>query len=101
MGEFEDFIKAKYPVDYESLKEKYPNVPIVEFYGDEQDVWDHQQSKIEQLEKEKAELRNKIKSQIELLESASKSRIAYNERERNILKSQADDLEGILRGECE
>ena len=37
MGEFEDFIKAKYPVDYESLKEKYPNVPIVEFYGDEQD----------------------------------------------------------------
>lgn len=59
------------------------------------------QSKIEQLEKEKAELRNKIKSQIELLESASKSRIAYNERERNILKSQADDLEGILRGECE
>lgn len=52
MGEFEDFIKAKYPVDYESLKEKYPNVPIVEFYGDEQDVWDFQQSKIEQLEKE-------------------------------------------------
>lgn len=100
MGEFEDFIKAKYPVDYESLKEKYPNVPIVEFYGDEQDVWDFQQSKIEQLEKERAELRNKIKSQIELLESASKSRIAYNERERNILKSQADDLEGILRGEC-
>ncbi len=64
-------------------------------------AFEHQQSKIEQLEKEKAELRNKIKSQIELLESASKSRIAYNERERNILKSQADDLEGILRGECE
>ena len=62
-------------------------------------AFQEQQSKIEQLEKEKAELRNKIKSQIELLESASKSRIAYNERERNILKSQADDLEGILRGE--
>ncbi len=61
MSEFEDFIKAKYPVDYESLKEKYPNVPIVEFYGDEQDVWDHQQSKIEQLEKEKAELQGRIR----------------------------------------
>lgn len=86
MGEFEDFIKAKYPVDYESLKEKYPNVPIVEFYGDEQDVWNHQQSKIEQLEKEKAEITRLVQSlrnefdlnsdcpqvdrQIELLEEA-------------------------------
>lgn len=58
MSEFEDFIKAKYPVDYESLKEKYPNVPVVEFYGDELDVWNHQQAKIDQLkaENEKLEL---------------------------------------------
>lgn len=92
MGEFEQWFK--------SLNE---NGRVTYFLGQEgkiaKEAWDFQQSKIEQLEKERAELRNKIKSQIELLESASKSRIAYNERERNILKSQADDLEGILRGE--
>lgn len=62
MSEFEDFIKAKYPVDYESLKEKYPNVPVVEFYGDELDVWNHQQSKITQL---KAQLNNMEQCYIE------------------------------------
>ena len=50
MSEFEEYIKAKYQVDYESLKEKYPNVPVCEFYGDEQDIWDHQQAKIDELQ---------------------------------------------------
>ena len=49
MSEFEDYIKARYPVDYDSLKEKYPNVHVCEFYGDEQDLWDLKQTEIEQL----------------------------------------------------
>ena len=46
------------------------------------------------------ELRKKIKDQIDLLKEASKSH-AYNYREQNIMLSQADDLEKILRGEHE
>lgn len=60
MGEFEEYIKGKYPTDYEHLKCRYPNVPVVEFYGDEQDVWNHQQSKIEQLEKINAKNQNTL-----------------------------------------
>ncbi len=52
MSEFEDYIKARYPVDYDSLKEKYPNVHVCEFYGDEQDLWDLKQAKIDDLEKQ-------------------------------------------------
>lgn len=88
MGEFEDFIKAKYPVDYESLKEKYPNVPIVEFYGDEQDVWNHQQSKIEQLEKEKQALHNAFVYMDECRKEWHKAYMSLRE-------------EKALRGECE
>lgn len=49
MSEFEKYIKEKFPVDYESLKEKYPNTNICDFYGDEKDIWDHRQSEIDQL----------------------------------------------------
>ena len=52
MSEFEDYIKARYPVDYDSLKEKYPNVHVCEFYGDEQDLWNLKQSEIDDLEKQ-------------------------------------------------
>ena len=52
MSEFEGYIKARYPVDYDSLKEKYPNVHICEFYGDEQNLWDLKQAKIDELEKQ-------------------------------------------------
>ena len=52
MSEFEDYIKARYPVDYDSLKEKYPNVHVCEFYGDEQDLWDLKQAEIDDLEKQ-------------------------------------------------
>lgn len=49
MNDFEEYIKARYPVDYESLQEKYPNFPVSEFYGDEQDLWDLKQTEIDQL----------------------------------------------------
>ena len=52
MSDFEEYIKARYPVDYESLKEEYPNVPVCEFYGDEQYLWDLKQAKIDDLEKQ-------------------------------------------------
>lgn len=81
----------------ESLKEDKAH--LVKMNGRYLKKMQEQQSKIEQLEREKAEIELKIRRQIDLLESASKSKIAYNERERNILKSQADDLWDILRGE--
>ena len=56
MSEFEDYIKARYPVDYDSLKEKYPNVHVCEFYGDEQDLWDLKQAKIDDSENTRAVL---------------------------------------------
>lgn len=49
MSEFEEYVKARYPVDYESLKEKYPNFPICEFYGDEKDLWNFKQGEIDNL----------------------------------------------------
>lgn len=55
MNEFEEYIKARYPVDYESLKEEYPNAPVCEFYGDEQYLWDLKQAKIDLIEKELTE----------------------------------------------
>ena len=56
-------------------------------------VWQHQQAIIDELKK-------KIEDQIDILKAASKSH-AYNYREQNIMLSQADDLEKILRGEHE
>lgn len=56
-------------------------------------VWKHQQAKIDDLKK-------KIEDQIDILKAASKSH-AYNYREQNIMLSQADDLEKILRGDHE
>ena len=56
MSEFEDYIKARYPVDYDSLKEKYPNVHVCEFYGDEQDLWDLKQAEIDDSENTRAVL---------------------------------------------
>lgn len=52
MSEFEEYIKARCPVDYDSLKEKYPNVHVCEFYRDEQDLWDLKQAEIDDLEKQ-------------------------------------------------
>ena len=46
------------------------------------------------------ELKKKIEDQIDILKAASKSH-AYNYREQNIMLSQADDLEKILRGESQ
>lgn len=49
MDKFEEYIKARYPVDYEHLKEKYPNVPVGEFYGDEKDLWNCKQAELDHL----------------------------------------------------
>lgn len=51
MDKFEEYIKARYPVDYEHLKEKYPNVPVGEFYGDEKDLWNYRQAELEEKDK--------------------------------------------------
>lgn len=105
MSEFEDFIKAKYPVDYESLKEKYPNVPVVEFYGDELDVWNHQQSEIDQLKAEKSGLEKRISKTLEMLDGD----LSYVEEDRRcnfdflqmaMIRCLKDDMKA-LRGEHE
>lgn len=59
MDKFEEYIKARYPVDYEHLKEKYPNVPVGEFYGDEKDLWNYRQAEVDQL-KEAMERQGKL-----------------------------------------
>lgn len=56
-------------------------------------VWNARQAEID-------ELRKLIKDQINVLKAASGSWV-YTEREKNIMLSQADDLEKILRGEHE
>lgn len=50
-----------------------------------------------QMKKERDELQGRIKDQIGTLKAASKSHV-YNYREQNIMLSQADDLEKVLRG---
>lgn len=95
MSEFEDFIKAKYPVDYESLKEKYPNVPVVEFYGDELDVWNHQQSKITQLKAEKEAVLELAK---QWQETARQLSITDDKHVICSLLSCAEEVEKALRG---
>lgn len=60
MDKFEEYIKARYPVDYEHLKEKYPNVPVGEFYGDEKDLWNYRQAELEEKDKRIEVLENRI-----------------------------------------
>ena len=74
-------------------------------------VWTRQQAEIDELQKEiysykciygkleleRDELRKRIENQVENLKLASKSWV-YTEREQNIMISQADDLEKILKG---
>ncbi|WP_139161335.1 hypothetical protein [Acinetobacter baumannii] len=55
------------------------------------DVWQHQQAKVEELQKRV----EAFKDHAAMLRSAAKS-YAYTEREQNILLSQADDIEKIL-----
>lgn len=104
MSEFEEFIKAKYPVDYESLKEKYPKVPVVEFYGDELDVWNYKQSEIDQLKAEKAGLEKSVK---QILSDSKESMVGYVEMDlydkgyRVCTEYLIDELEKALRGEHE
>lgn len=69
------------------------NAGWIAFTGAVAAVRDEQQAKIDELKK-------KIEDQIDILKAASKSH-AYNYREQNIMLSQADDLEKILRGDHE
>lgn len=54
-------------------------------------AWQHQQSKIDELQKRV----DAFKDQAAMLREAAKSRV-YTEREQNILLSQADDIDKIL-----
>ena len=102
MSEFEDYIKARYPVDYDSLKEKYPNVHVCEFYGDEQDLWDLKQAEIDDSEntravlyRENTDIREKntdLQAKIELL----KRLIEIKDRVRDEQQAKIDDLEKQL-----
>ncbi|HFF8270217.1 hypothetical protein [Acinetobacter baumannii] len=56
-----------------------------------QEAWQHQQAKVEELQKRV----EAFKDHAAMLRSAAKS-YAYTEREQNILLSQADDIEKIL-----
>lgn len=48
MSDFDNYIKEKYPQDYENLKLNYPDVGPSEFYPEAEDAWNHQQQKIDE-----------------------------------------------------
>lgn len=103
MSEFEDYIKARYPVDYDSLKEKYPNVHVCEFYGDEQDLWDLKQAEIDDSEntravlyRENTDIREKntdLQAKIELLEKEITETQAFLNNQNHIKQAKIDELE--------
>lgn len=51
MSDFDNYIKEKYPKDYENLKLNYPDVVPSEFYPEAEDAWNHQQQKIDELQR--------------------------------------------------
>lgn len=48
MSDFEEYIKARYPVDYAVLSTMYSNQTMDELYPDQFEVWQHQQAEINQ-----------------------------------------------------
>lgn len=51
MSDFEEYIKNKYPEDYAVLSTMYSNQAMEELYPDQFEVWQHQQSKVDELQK--------------------------------------------------
>ncbi|MBK5647217.1 MAG: hypothetical protein I4N51_09040 [Acinetobacter sp.] len=102
MDKFEEYIKARYPVDYEHLKEKYPNVPVGEFYGDEKDLWNYRQAELEEKDKW-------IKQALSELESLHNKKWAewkeqadmHSQGEANAYEHAMQILDKVLRGEHE
>lgn len=119
MDKFEEYIKARYPVDYEHLKEKYPNVPVGEFYVDEKDLWNYRQAELDQqkLLTRDSELHlDAAKEEIERLKGVVDERYKLIEAALSVLKGlkaendlwgcdqvevQIEILEKALRGEHE
>ena len=62
MSDFEEYIKNKYPEDYAVLSIMYSNQAMEELYPDQFEVWQEQQAKIDELQKENAALVHVIKS---------------------------------------
>lgn len=89
MDKFEEYIKARYPVDYEHLKEKYPNVPVGEFYGDEKDLWNYRQAEVD-------ELQNRLIAVQRLLDE--KFALVYDGKGYFSDMVKCDDLDQALKG---
>ena len=62
MSDFEEYIKNKYPEDYAVLSIMYSNQAMEELYPDRFEVWQEQQAKVDELQKENAALVHVIKS---------------------------------------
>ena len=62
MSDFEEYIKNKYPEVYAVLSIMYSNQAMEELYPDQFEVWQEQQAKIDELQKENAALVHVIKS---------------------------------------
>lgn len=51
MSDFEEYIKLNYPRDYERQKRIYPDQSMEDLYSEDYKMWQHQQSKIDEMEK--------------------------------------------------
>ena len=84
MSDFEEYIKNKYPEDYAVLSTMYSNQAMEELYPDQFEVWQEQQSKIDELQRRNQMLSNNIKEQGQKL-------VYQNE----VIETQAEKLLGL------
>lgn len=105
MSDFDNYIKEKYPQDYENLKLNYPDVEPSEFYPEAIDAWNHQQQKIDEYAmvaealdesyvrecKKNKELQNKIK-ELELINFDSELHFEAAKEKIDELQKRIDDV---------
>ena len=84
MSDFEEYIKNKYPEDYAVLSTMYSNQAMEELYPDQFEVWQEQQSKIDELQRRNQMLNDSIKEQGQKL-------VYQNE----VIETQAEKLLGL------
>ena len=92
MSDFDNYIKEKYPQDYENLKLNYPDVEPSEFYPEAIDAWNHQQQKID-------ELQNKIK-ELELINFDSELHFEAAKEKIDELQKRIDDALSALESDA-
>ena len=93
MSDFEEYIKLNYPRDYERQKRIYLDQSMEDLYSEDYKMWQHQQSKIDELQKridEYKKLTTSIRNEFDLWSDDSEFA--------DIIEAQIENLEG-MRGD--